>query len=359
VERILKALGLQSVQSPVPGTLQFIAPGWRRDLTREIDLIEEAARIHGYEQIPEDVPVPLEVSHTTPSDRLIARLADVLTAAGFYEAVTLSFVSESDVPLFRPWTDATPLRVEHSSRQRENILRQSLVPSLLHCRRQNERHGTFDAQLFEIARAYLAPEPGQPGAQPRLLSFISGRSFAEMKGIVEALLDSTNHRAKLSARPAALESCLPGRACELLVDDKRLGWLGEISDDVRKQLDLQNPVTAAEIDLSVLEAIAEFSPAYAPLPLFQGMQPDLNFLLDDAVTWQELEEVVRASGGPLLQGVAFESQYRGQQIPADKKSYVVRLNYRANDRTLTGEEVDVAKQKVIEACRDKLGATLR
>lgn len=359
VERILKALGLESIPAAEKGTLQFVAPSWRRDLTREIDLIEEAARIHGYQQIPEDVPVPLEVSQTTSSDRLASRLAEVLTGAGFYEAVTLSFVSEADVPLFRPWTDATPLRVEHSSRQRENILRQSLVPSLLHCRRQNERHGTFDAQLFEMARAYLVAEPGQPGAQPRLLSFVSGRSFSEMKGLIEALLDATNHRSKLSSRPAALDSCLPGRACELLVDGKRLGWLGEISDEVRKQLDLQNPVTAAEIDLSVLEAIAEFSPAYALLPQFQGMQPDLNFLLDEAVTWEELEDVVRASGGPLLQEIAFESQYRGQQIPADKKSYVVRLNYRAGDRTLTGDEVDVAKQKIIDACRQKLGATLR
>ena len=358
VERILAALGLEQRAASQEGTLQFTAPSRRRDLTREIDLIEEVARVHGYEQIPEDVPVPLEVSQTTPSDRLTGKLADVLTAAGFYEAVTLSFVSEADVPLFRPWTTTTPLRVEHSSRQRENILRQSLVPSLLHCRRQNERHGVFNAQLFELARVYLAPEPDNPQAQPRLLACVSGKSFAEMKGIVEALVDATNHRAKLSASPAALDSCLAGRACELSIDGKRLGWLGEISDGVRKELDLQSPVTAVEIDLSVLDAIAEFSPAYTPLPQFQGMERDLNFVLDESITWAELEEIVRASAGPLLEGVRFAEQYRGQQIPADKKSYVVHLTYRT-DRTLTGEEVDVAKQNVIDACRDKLGATLR
>ncbi|HTI49745.1 MAG TPA: hypothetical protein VL475_02295, partial [Planctomycetaceae bacterium] len=341
------------------GTCRFIAPHWRRDLTREIDLIEEVARVHGYEKIPENVPVPLEVSQTTREDRLAQKLADALVAAGFFEAVTLSFISDEQLDLFRPWTDAPPLRVEHTSRQRENILRQSLIPSLLQCRRQNERQGTLNAQLFEMARAYLAPEPERPETQPRLLGFVSGRSFAEMKGIVELLVDVTHHGTRLTARPAALASCQPGRVCELVIGDKRLGWLGEISDEVRKQLDLHDPVTAAELDLSVLDAIADFAPTYQPLPEFPAIERDLNFVLDDAVTWQELEEVIRAAAGPLLESVAFASQYRGQQIAADKKSYVAHLHYRAPDRTLTGPEVDAAQQKVVAACSEKLTAVLR
>jgi phenylalanyl-tRNA synthetase beta chain len=359
VERILRSLGLERSAGGEPGTLRFTAPHWRRDLAREADLIEEVARVHDYEKIPENVAVPLDVSQSTPHDRLCQRLSDALVACGFFEAVTLSFVGDDLLDLFRPWSDGAALRVEHSSRQRENILRQSLVPSLLQCRRQNERHGTFGAQLFEIARVYLAAEPDRPETQPKLLGFVSGKSFAEMKGIVELLVDSTNHSARASARPAALASCLPGRACELLLGDKRLGWLGEISDDVRKQLDLHDPVTAAEIDLSVLEAVAEFSPAYRSLPEFPAIERDLNFLLDEPVTWQELEEVVRSTAGPLLDSVAFESQYRGQQIPANKKSYVARLHYRAPDRTLTADEVDAAQAKVVAACREKLSATLR
>ncbi len=359
VERILQALGLEPVAGAAAGTCLFFAPQWRRDLTREIDLIEEVARVHGYEQIPENVPVPLEVSQTTPQDRLAQKLSDALIAAGFFEAVTLSFISDEQLDLFRPWTESPPLRVEHSSRQRENILRQSLIPSLLQCRRQNERHGTFGAQLFEMARVYLAPEPERPEAQPRLLGIVSGKSFAEMKGIVELLVDTANHGARLTARPATLASCLPGRACELLLGDKRLGWLGEISDDVRKQLDLHDPVTAVEIDVSVLDAVAQFAPEYRPLPEYPAIERDLNFVLDDAVTWQELQEVVTSAAGPLLESVAFESQYRGQQIAANKKSYVARLHYRAPNRTLTTEEVDAAQKKVVAACGEKLTATLR
>ncbi|MFN0055681.1 MAG: phenylalanine--tRNA ligase subunit beta [Planctomycetales bacterium] len=359
VERILRALGLAPVAGRAPETVECTSPHWRRDLTREIDLIEEVARVHGYERIPEDVPVPLEVSQTTPQDRLALRLSDVLIGAGFCEAVTLSFVSEELFDLFRPWSDAPPLRVEHSSRQRENILRQSLIPSLLQCRRQNERHQALHANLFEIARIYLAPDPERPEAQPRVLGLVSGQSFAEMKGIVELLLGAAQPGARLLARPANLAPCLPGRSCELLVGTQRLGWLGELSESARGTLDLANPVTVVELDLGVLQSIAEIAPKYRPFPEYPPIERDLNFVLDENISWQELEEVIRAAAGPLLEKVTFADQYRGQQIPAQKKSYLAHLQYRSPERTLTSDEVDAAQQTVLAACGAQLNATLR
>lgn len=359
VVRILKALGLVEVTAHYAGTVSFTPPSWRRDLTREIDLVEEVARINGYEKIPEDVFVPLEVSKATLHDQLCQRLAEVLLSAGFFEAVTLTFVDDGLAGLFRPWTDAPLLRVEHSSRQRENILRQSLIPSLLASRRQNERHSNPNAPLFEFARAFLGAEPERPETQPNLLGFVSGKSFAEMKGIVELLVTRTNRDASVTARPANRPEFIPGRGCELLLGGKRLGWLGEIADDVRQQLDLHDPVTAAEIDLGVLTEIASFHLPYVPVPEYPAIERDLNFVLEEAVSWHELEEVVRSSAGPLLESVAFASQYRGQQIPANKKSYVLRLHYRAGDRTLTTEEVDAAQKAVVAACGEKLAAALR
>ena len=340
-------------------TLEFVPPTWRRDLTREIDLIEEVARIHGYEKIPEEVAVPLEVSATTLADKVQERLANVLTGAGFFEAVTLTFVSEELSNLFCPWSQSPPLKVEHSSRQRENILRQSLVPSLLACRRQNERHGTFNAQLFEFARLFLRPEPTDPAAQPLVVSLVTGRSFAELKGIVSALADAVNHAAVVTVQPSSLEQFAPGRGAEVFLNGQRWGFLGELADDVRKQIELHDPVAVAELDLSLLEASANLLPTFTPFPEHPLMERDLNFLLDEGVTWQELEEVVRSSAGKLLETVTFVSQYRGQQIAADKKSYVVRLQYRAPDRTLTAEEVDAAQKSIVAACQTKLGAVLR
>lgn len=359
VMRILNSLGLVEATAHFAGTISIVPPSWRRDLTREIDLIEEVARIHGYEKIPEDVLVPLEVSKATLHDQLCQRLADVLLASGFFEAVTLTFVDEELAGLFRPWTDALPLCVEHSSRQRENILRQSLIPSLLSSRRHNERQKCFNAQLFEFARVFLAADPERPEAQPNMLGFVSGKSFAEMKGIVELLVSRTNRDATVTARPANRTEFTAGRGCELLVNGKRLGWLGEIADEVRQKLDLHDAVTVAELDLTILEGIANFFPPHRPVPEFPAMDRKLNFVLDEAVAWQELEHVVRHSAGTLLESVEFDSQYRGQQIPANKKSYLLRLNFRASDRTLTGEEVDAAVQAIVAACHERLSAALR
>ena len=359
VLRILKSLGLVEATAHYAGSISVVPPSWRRDLTREIDLIEEVARIHGYEKIPEDVLVPLEVSKATLHDQLCQRLAEGLLAAGFFEAVTLTFVDEELASLFRPWTDAAPLRVEHSSRQRENILRQSLVPSLLSSRGKNERQKNPNSQLFEFARVFLAPDPERPEAQPNLLAFVSGKSFAEMKGLVELLVSRANREATVTARPANRPEFIAGRGCELLVKGKRLGWLGEIADGIREKLDLHDPVTAAEIDLSLLAEIADFFPPYQAVPEHQAIQRNLNFVLEEAVSWQELAEVVRDTAGPLLESVEFDSQYRGQQIPVNKKSYVLRLHYRAAGRTLTNEEVDVAEKAVIAACQEKLSAALR
>lgn len=359
VDRILTALGLKPAAGAPAGSVKYIPPTWRRDLTREADLVEEVARIHGYEKIPEDVSVPLVVSQTTAHDRLCQKLADVLVGCGFYEAVTLTFVDDVLADIFHPWSDAARLRVEHTSRQRENILRQSLVPSLLACRRQNERHGNPGAQLFELARIFLDTDPDRPEAQPRVLGFVSGKSFAEMKGVVELLVGTANHAARIVARPAEIPQCLPGRACELLLAGKRLGWLGEISPETRQKLDLHDPATVAELDLNILEAEANFTPVYSPIAEFPSVERDLNFVLDEAVTWQALESAVQSAAGPLLETTAFAGQYRGQQIPANKKSYVLRLHYRAPDRTLTADEVDAAQQKVVAECARKLGATLR
>ena len=359
VLRILTALGLEPSGQPHDDSAEFLPPSWRRDLSREIDLIEEVARIYGYDKIPENVLVPLAVSTKPLRDRIADRLGEVLRAAGVFEAVTLSFVEEKLARLFHPWTDAPPLAVDHSSRRNENLLRQSMVPSLLSVRRLNERHGNFNVALYEMASVYLAPEPARPEAQPNLLAVVSGKSFSELKGVVESLARSINRAACVSVKPSELPQFKPGRGCEVLLNGVRWGWLGELADDVQHAVELQDPVSVVELDLAVLEPVADLTPLFVPVPQFPAIERDLNFVLDEPVTWQELEQTVRSAAGPLLETVAFASQYRGPQIPPNKKSYVVRVHYRAPDRTLTTEEVDAAQQSVLAACQQQLAAALR
>ena len=359
--RILTALGLTLVGAATADTVTFVPPSNRRDLSREIDLIEEVARIHGYDQLPADVNVPLCLSHKSHRDRVVDRVRSTLTGAGFYEAITVSLVSEREHAIFRPRGDVTPLAIDHSDFRETSLLRQTLVPSLLGSRRANERRGTFGAQLFEIASVHLSADKTLPHAQsePTMIGFVSGKSFAEIKGVVQELAVRVNPSAQIVVRPSSIPQFTEGRGAEVLLNGQFWGWLGELDRVVAGQLDLRDPVTVAELDLGVLESVADLVPKFKPLPTYQSSSRDLNFVLDDPVTWSELNAVVRGAAGPLLESIGFGGQYRGKQIPEGKKSYLVTLMYRSPERTLTSEEVEAAQQSVIAACQTQLGATLR
>ena len=357
--RILTALGLEQLPATDEKQATFRAPSWRRDLTREVDLIEEVARIHGYEQIPEDVTVPLKLSEKPYTDRITDRVRDALIAAGFFEAITMSFVSDELLKSWTPYPDRAPLGVDHSSRRHESLLRQSLIPSLLQVLQENERHGNFGVQLFEIANVYLEPEPGNPDAEPKMIGLVSGRSFAEVKGTLDAVAQSVNRSASVTLRPCSGLQFAPDRGAEVLLNEVPWGWFGEISQEVVDRLDLKETVVVAELRLSVLEQSACLTPVYTELPRFPVVPRDLNFVLDESVSWEQLAATVREAAGPLLDSVAFGGQYRGKQLAADKKSYVVRLYYRSADRTLTNDEVEELQQSVIGTCERQLGAQLR
>jgi phenylalanyl-tRNA synthetase beta chain len=359
--QILKALGNAPDGSASDETARFVPPSWRRDLSREIDLIEEVARIHGYDAIPQDVEVPLRPSHRSLRDRVTDEARFVFTAAGYFEAVTMAFCSDAECALFQPRGDLPRLHVEHSSRKHENALRQSLIPGLLACRQLNQRHGTLDAELFEIAKVYLNTDFAQPEArrEPPMIGFVTGRPFGDAKGIVEALAHRIAPHASIVVKPSEVRQFAPRRGADVYLNSTLWGWLGELDRSVIEAIDIKDSLTVGELELTLLETSAELVPQSVPLAQFPPIDRDLNFVVDEAVTWESLESVVRAAAGPLLERVGFGGQYRGKQIEADKKSYLVTLSYRASDRTLTADEVDAWQKRVIEACAAQLAARLR
>ncbi len=359
--RILAALGAEPEGSTTDATARFVPPSWRRDVSREIDLIEEVARIHGYDAIPQDVDVPLRASHRSLRDRVTDAARFVFTAGGFYEAVTMAFCSDAECALFQPRGELPRLRVEHSSRKQENVLRQSLIPGLLASRQLNQRHGTFDADLFEIAKVYLKTSFEEPEArrEPPMIGFVTGRPFGDAKGIIDALAHRIVPHGSVTVKPSQVRQFAPGRGADVYLNGTLWGWLGELDRSVTDTIDLKDSVTVCELDLTLLETNAALVSKNTPLAQFPAIDRDLNFVLDEGVTWEALESVVSASAGPLLERVGFGGQYRGKQIEAEKKSYVVTLSYRATDRTLTADEVDGWQKQVIETCGARLGARLR
>jgi phenylalanyl-tRNA synthetase beta chain len=359
--RILSALGMQPDGPASDESAPFVPPSWRRDITREIDLVEEVARIHGYDAIPQNVDVPLRASYRSLRDRVTDHLRFVLTAAGFFEAVTMAFCSDAECDLFQPRGDVPRLRVGHSSRKHENVLRQSLVPGLLASRQLNQRHGTLDADLFEIAKVFLKTSFEEPEArrEPPMIGFVTGRPVGDAKGIVEALAHRIAPKALVTVKASEVRQFASGRGADVFLNGTLWGWLGELERALTDSVNLKDATTVCELDLTLLEKNAELVLRESPLAQFPAADRDLNFVLDEGVTWETLESVVSAAAGPLLERVNFGGQYRGKQIEAEKKSYLVTLSYRAADRTLTADEVEGWQKQVIESCVARLGARLR
>ncbi len=179
VRRILALLGNREVAT-TQDVVQVIPPTWRRDLTREIDLVEEIARIHGYEEIPEDVGVPMAPSHRSNEDRVLEKIRHVLSAAGIDEAITASVVPQPWCQAFSPWSDAQPLRSSTAMLKGADRLRMSLIPSLLEARRVNESVANRVIELYETGRVYLPQPQGLP-REPWTLAVTSGRGFPRLE----------------------------------------------------------------------------------------------------------------------------------------------------------------------------------
>ena len=241
VERILSALGNEVLSSDAQ-SVRVQPPSWRRDLEREIDLVEEVARIHGYEQIPEDVGVRMAASHRRDEDRRDDCVRHVLTAAGFDEALTPSMVNEQWAESFSPWSDAAPIRAATPLLRGADCLRKSLVPSLLGARRENEALANPRIDLFETANIYLPRSDDLP-VEWWMLGIASDSDFPRVKGVVESVADALSPGIELSAAPASLPLLERSASCVLQLGDAVCGYVGEVSKAALKQFGLRQNAT--------------------------------------------------------------------------------------------------------------------
>ena len=359
VESILQSLGLRLLDASTD-ELTFEPPSWRADLTREVDLIEEVARVHGYEQIPEDRPVPMARSRRGPRERVEDAVRGALTGMGFSEAATFSLVAGHLAgPIDPADADGPPLRVDHSSRRREENLRQSLAPSLLAARAANEARGNADAELFEVAHVYL-PRAGSPlPAEPPRLAIVSGRDYVGMKGVVEALCGALHIEGAIEASAAVLDGFVAGRTARLAVGGGALGVVGEVDPARLAELGLRSAATVAELDFGRLQAASTLVPRHAPTPPYPAVARDLSLVAPRSLTWAELSAAARDAAGPYLEALTYLDTYRGGDLAGDHQSVHFSLRFRHPRRTLAGPEVEGAIADVVAACASRLGATIR
>jgi len=365
--------GAAMAVATLEASISVVPPSWRRDLEREIDLVEEAARIYGYDAIPEDVSVPMAASARTDEDRVLAKIRHVLTACGFDEALTISVVDDQLSSAFSPWTAEAPLALQMPILERADRLRRSLVPSLLKARRENEAVGNRTIELFETANVYLPhsndfsqasgqlPQASGLPQEELMLGLTSGRDFFAVKGAIEEMLVALNPAAQLEVRPAQADELLAaGRGCELVVGGQTIGLLGEVSAAGLKRFGLRGKTVVAELKIGPLVRAAVLVPRYTPLVPFPAIDRDINLVVDESVRWSDIASEARSAGGALIESLDLKNVYRDKEkLGPGKKSLLITLVIRSPERTLTSGEADAIRERITTACTTKHGAQLR
>ncbi len=356
----LVSLGL-TIERNLADSITVIPPSWRKDLTREVDLIEEVGRVYGYDKVPDTAAVPMAASFRPAADRVLDRVRGVLTAAGFDEAVTASLVPQVWSETFSPWSDSPPLRssqpmlgvLEKASQNigAVDLLRRSLVPSLLEVRRINDYRSNDQVELFETAKVYLPQSGHQLPDQPTKLALVSCRDYYTVKGLIESLVAVVAPATKLNWHACQIALLDLARSGELRIGTEIFGWLGEVAPAGRKQFGLRGEATVCEIDLSLLTKHAVLIPRHQNQSLFPPVSRDFNFIVENAVHWADLETTVRAAAGPWLEQVLYRETFRDEKKDGPtKKRLLLSVVLRSETGTLTGQQADEVCQRIIGQC---------
>jgi len=324
-------------------------------VSREADLIEEVARIWGYEKVPTVSTMTIVSPEKQKAMTVAAGCRSVLVGAGFFELVTPGFVAGDDC--FDLWTKDAPLALRNPVRENEPFLRKSLLGSVLMALKANADRGNRDCSLFELAKAYLPTGDVLP-AEKTVLAAVSPAGFDALKGVLESVLEIFDIGVSFTSR-----HCSPfeaGRTAMIeLAGGGMLGWIGEVSSQLLERLDLKRKVCAFEIDADAISSRAVLLKRSPLLPRFPSVSRDYAVMLDENKHWTDVETCVRDKGSSLVENVAAFDVYRGEEIGAGRKSVAFSVTYRAQDRTLTGQEVDEVQEAIVSALKLNLGAILR
>ncbi len=345
-------------------------PSRRKDITIKEDLIEEVARIYGYDDIPSTLPVFEKVTSGQLTDRQYntRMVKEVLEGAGLDQAITYSLVSKEDATAFAMQQRQTidllmPMSEAHAS------LRQSLLPHLIEAASYNVARKNKDVKLFEIGNVFFANGEGELPDQVEYLSGIltgdyvvnqwQGKKetvdFYLAKGVVDRVSEKLN--LEFSYRRADIDGLHPGRTAEILLENKVVGFIGELHPTLAADNDLKRTYVF-ELNFDALMAVSVGYINYQPIPIFPGMSRDIALEVDQNIPAADLLSTIHAHGGNILKDTLVFDVYQGEHLEKGKKSIAIRLNYLDTEETLTDERVSKV-QAEIEAALIEQGAVIR
>jgi phenylalanyl-tRNA synthetase beta chain len=380
VIEVLSRLDMRPVISG--GTLTVSPPTYRKDVTIREDVIEEIARISGYEHLPETLP--RGETAVVIRDRVYVaqeQLRVALVGAGLYEAVSYPVVGDDDL---KPFTVdgsiglaiSTPagalVRLKNPLQAERPYLRPTLVPSLLGIVRENLKHAR-SVRFFELSRGYIPTTPDELPIEMNLVGFAMAGARTELsrfqqpgeidifdlKGAVEEALTRLG-AIGWSVEPAVHPSLHPGRSAKIIAGERLLGWLGELRPDVARFLGFDVPrVAIAEFNLDAALELVPERPSERKVPRFLPVEQDFAVVVDATVPAADVESTLRGAAGPLASGFVLFDIFQGTQIGEGKKSLAYRITFTAPDRALTDDDLGKVRSKIEKTLKQRVGGVLR
>jgi phenylalanyl-tRNA synthetase beta chain len=353
---------------------QVQIPTRRPDLMMEVDLVEEVARLYGYDRIPATLPWGQQLPGALTKEQKLRRDArHMLRELGLNEVVTYSLTSDEAEQEIASLYDLQPIRVAMPMSKEHAVLRTTLLPQLIKVAAYNVHRGNERVQLFEVGKVYLTQEEtltDLPEERLQLAALIAGpkaasiwktpqvdaQNFYELKGILESVLERFGVR-DAEYQAADLNGFHPGRTALCVVEDEVIGVLGQLHPKLSKEYDLSEPVVL-QLDLEKLLK-KDLQVIYEPIPRYPAVTRDLAVTVDENVPAGRIEAGIRKVAGELLESVTLFDVFTGEQIGEGKKSVAYSLVFRTNERTLTDEEVHQIHERIVHYLTEQFGAQLR
>ena len=369
IKKTLKNLGFDLVNEG-DDFLDYLVPSYRVDVWREIDLIEEIARMYGYNNFDSTLPLIVTPGKTkSERDKTISVINEEMLKAGFYEAISYSFCSKNDNLVINP---AVKNMVEISNPLSEtmSVMRTSVFASLFYPFAKNVNYGNRDARLYEIGKTYVKKD--ELAKEEEFVSAIAvlgehnknwnGKAdyvdFYLLKGIIEEICNRVTGKS-----PDFEEVDWPcfeeGKGAVVKLDGKDVGVLGEFSEKVLKHYEIDFPAVGFELGIERLISCGLKEFKFKPFSLFPKVERDSAFLIDKTVRFADIENVIKSLNIPYLIDFKLFDRYEGKGIPKGKVSIALNFVFQAEDRTLNSEEVNQLHEKIIKEIIEKFGAELR
>jgi phenylalanyl-tRNA synthetase beta chain len=354
---ILESLGFQP--SRQGDTVACTVPSWRSDVLREVDLIEEVARCVGYDKVPTRDTIHIRATLADRRQAVLAEAGRALNACGYYETINVDLVDKALADLFSEGGEAETLSVRDTARKGGNLLRKTLLASLMNVLKTNVYAKNLPCRVFEIAATFVpAKGQGKLPVERTQLALVADGDLRQLRTAVEAVVHRLIPESQVEFVPLALGWAEAG--AEVRVNGRRLGVAGLLSDQVNQVVDVKHirPV-AAEIDFDELMAMAGKDRKLRPLPRFPAIERDLSVVIDESVQWSRIVAVIQGQASSELEEIRFVEVYRGKGISSGQKSVTLSLRFRDQDGTLQHETVDGFQTTLVQALARSTGAELR